>query len=108
MSEAKSVPTTLTAPPSPGGRFREIGRSLAHRNFRLFFAGQSVSLLGTWIQQTAMIWLVYRLSKEQGRDSAFLLGITNFTGQIPVLFLGLVAGVFSDRWDRRRIVIATQ
>ena len=87
---------------------RDIGRSLAHRNFRLFFAGQTISLLGTWMQSTAMIWLVYRLSKEQGRDSAVLLGITNFAGQIPVLFLGLVAGVFSDRWNRQRIVIATQ
>jgi MFS family permease len=108
MSEAKSVPTTLTAPPSPGGRFREIGRSLAHRNFRLFFAGQSVSLLGTWIQQTAMTWLVFRLTQEHHQDSALLLGITGFAGQIPVLLLGPFAGVFSDRWHRHRIVIATQ
>jgi MFS family permease len=87
---------------------REIGRSLAHRNFRLFFGGQTISLLGTWMQQTAMIWLVYRLSKEQGRESAALLGITTFSGQIPVLVFGLFAGVFSDRWNRRRIIIATQ
>ncbi len=108
MSEAKSVPTTLTAAPSPGRRFREIGRSLAHRNFRLFFAGQSVSLLGTWIQQTAMTWLVFRLTQQQHQDSALLLGLTGFAGQIPVLLLGPFAGVFSDRWHRHRIVIATQ
>src|SRR5580704_8762177 len=108
MSDSNSAETATRGRPAPKQGWREIGRSLAHRNFRLFFAGQTISLLGTWMQQTAMIWLVYRLSKEQGRDSAFLLGITNFTGQIPVLFLGLVAGVLSDRWDRRRIVIATQ
>ncbi|HEV3303142.1 MAG TPA: MFS transporter [Planctomycetaceae bacterium] len=108
MSDSNSAGTATPGRAAPKQGWREIGRSLAHRNFRLFFAGQTTSLLGTWMQQTAMIWLVYRLSKEQGRDSAFLLGITNFAGQIPVLFLGLVAGVFSDRWDRRRIVIATQ
>jgi MFS family permease len=88
--------------------WREIGRSLAHRNFRLFFGGQTISLLGTWMQSTAMTWLVYTLATEQDKDSAFLLGLTGFSGQIPVLFLGLVAGVLSDRWDRRRIVIVTQ
>jgi MFS family permease len=108
MSEAKSVPTNLTVPPSAGARFREIGRSLAHRNFRLFFAGQSVSLLGTWIQQTAMTWLVFRLTQAQHQDSALLLGITGFAGQIPVLLVGPFAGVFSDRWHRHHIVIATQ
>jgi MFS family permease len=108
MSDSNSAETATPARAARKQGWREIGRSLAHRNFRLFFAGQTISLLGTWMQQTAMIWLVYRLSKEQGRDSAFLLGITNFTGQIPVLLLGLFAGVFSDRWNRRRIVIATQ
>jgi MFS family permease len=108
MNESNSGGTEALGRPAVRQGWREIGRSLAHRNFRLFFAGQTVSLMGTWMQSTAMTWLVYRLSKEQGRDSAFLLGITNFAGQIPVLFLGLVAGVLSDRWDRRRIVIATQ
>jgi MFS family permease len=112
MSQPKTE--EAAAPGGPPGRpsarqgWREIGRSLAHRNFRLFFGGQTISLLGTWMQSTAMTWLVYRLSKEQGRDSAFLLGITNFAGQIPVLLLGLFAGVYSDRWDRRRIIVATQ
>jgi MFS family permease len=108
MSDSKSPETQAPDRPPARQGWREIGRSLSHRNFRLFFGGQTISLLGTWMQSTAMTWLVYRLSKEQGRDSAFLLGITNFAGQIPVLLFGLFAGVFSDRWDRRRIVIATQ
>ncbi len=108
MSDAKSGATNATAPSPQGSRLREIGRSLAHRNFRLFFAGQSVSLLGTWMQQTAMTWLVYRLTQEHGQDSALLLGVTGFAGQIPVLLLGPFAGVYSDRWHRHRIVIATQ
>jgi MFS family permease len=108
MNESNSAETGAASRPAARAGWREIGRSLAHRNFRLFFAGQTISLLGTWMQSTAMIWLVYRLSKEQGRDSPYLLGITSFCGQIPVLFLGLLAGVFSDRWDRRKIVIATQ
>jgi MFS family permease len=100
-------PSTPGRPAAKQG-WREIGRSLAHRNFRLFFAGQTISLMGTWMQSTAMTWLVYRLATDQARDAPYLLGITNFAGQIPVLFLGLVAGVLSDRWDRRRIIIATQ
>ena len=84
-------------------RLGEIGRSLSHRNFRLFFAGQSVSLMGTWMQQTAMTWLVYRLS-----GSALLLGVVGFSSQIPVLVLATFAGVLSDRRNRHRIIIATQ
>ncbi len=60
------------------------------------------------MQQTAMTWLVYRLTREQHLDSALLLGITGFAGQIPVLLLGPFAGVYSDRWHRHRIIIATQ
>ncbi len=110
MSDARTGgPTaTIAPPPSAARRLRDIGRSLAHRNFRLFFAGQSVSLLGTWMQQTAMTWLVYRLTQEQHGDSALILGITGFAGQIPVLLLGPFAGVYSDRWHRHRIIIATQ
>src|SRR5579862_999029 len=108
MNASNPAESNSQTRPAPRQGWREIGRSLAHRNFRLFFAGQTVSLLGTWMQSTAMTWLVYTLATDQGRDAAFLLGITSFAGQIPVLFLGLVAGVLSDRWDRRRIVIATQ
>src|SRR5579863_6426653 len=108
MSYSKAADTADSAPPARRNRLADIGRSLAHRNFRLFFAGQSLSLLGTWIQQTAMIWLVYRLTRQEGLESAFWLGITGFAGQIPVLILGPFAGVFSDRWNRHRIIVATQ
>jgi MFS family permease len=78
-------------------------RALAHRNYRRFFAGQGVSLLGTWMQQTALTWLVYRLT-----DDAFLVGLNNFASQIPSLALLPVAGVLLDRWNLLRIVIGTQ
>jgi MFS family permease len=78
-------------------------RALHSRNFRLFVAGQSVSLVGTWMQSVAMSWLVYRLT-----GSAFLLGVVGFTSQIPTFLLAPVAGVLADRWNRRRLLIATQ
>src|SRR5512140_2543937 len=78
-------------------------RALRSRNYRLFVAGQSVSLVGTWMQQVAMSWLVYRLT-----GSAFLLGVVGFTSQIPTFLLAPVAGVLADRWNRRRLLIATQ
>jgi MFS family permease len=78
-------------------------RSLRHRNYRLFFAGQSLSLVGTWITRIATSWLIYRLS-----GSALLLGIVGFCSQIPTLFLAPVAGVFVDRWNRHRVLVVTQ
>ena len=78
-------------------------RALRHRNYRLFFAGQSLSLVGTWITRIATSWLIYRLT-----GSALLLGVIGFCGQIPTLFLAPVAGVFVDRWDRHRVLIVTQ
>ena len=80
-----------------------IARALRARNFRLFVAGQGFSLVGTWMQQIAMSWLVYRLS-----GSAMLLGVVGFVNQIPSLFLTPLAGVLADRWDRRRLLIITQ
>jgi MFS family permease len=80
-----------------------IFRSLRYRNYRLFFGGQSISLIGTWIQRIAMPWLVYRLS-----GSAFLLGVVGFAGQIPTFLLAPFGGVLSDRWNRYHILIATQ
>ena len=82
---------------------RHLVRALRSRNYRLFVAGQSVSLIGTWMQQVAMSWLIYRLT-----GSAMLLGVVGFTSQIPTLFIAPVAGVLADRWDRRRLLIATQ
>src|SRR5438034_4401635 len=81
----------------------QLLRSLRHRNYRLFFAGQSLSLVGTWITRIATSWLVYRLT-----GSALLLGVVGFCGQFPTLFLAPFAGVFVDRWDRHRVLLATQ
>ena len=78
-------------------------RALRHRNYRLFFGGQTVSLIGTWITRVATSWLVYRLT-----GSELLLGIVAFSGQIPLLVLAPFGGVAGDRWDRRRILVITQ
>src|SRR5437879_10874251 len=83
---------------------RAIGRALAHRNYRLFFGGQGISLIGTWMTRVATGWLVYRLG---GPDSAFLLGVVGFAGQLPSFFLAPVAGVLVDRWDRHRVLVVT-
>src|SRR5438094_2438228 len=84
---------------------RMMGRSLAHRNYRLFFVGQGVSMIGTWMTRVATGWLVFRLG---GPDSAFLLGLVGFAGQLPAFFLGPFAGVLVDRWNRHRLLIVTQ
>ena len=78
-------------------------RALKHRNFRLFVGGQSISLIGTWMQRTAMSWLVYRLT-----GSTVLLGMVVFADQIPTFFLSPLAGVYIDRWNRHRVLIVTQ
>ena len=90
---------------SPGGvmRFESTGRALRHRDFLLFFAGQFISLTGTWMQSVAQAWLVYRLT-----GSGLLLGAVGFAGQIPVFLLAPIGGITADRSDRRRVVIATQ
>jgi len=89
-------------PADPKG-LRLIFRALQHRNYRLFFSGQGISLIGTWMQQIAMGWLVYRMT-----NSAFLLGLIGFSSQICILFISPFAGVLSDRMNRHRILIATQ
>src|SRR3982751_675054 len=80
-----------------------IFRALSHKNYQLFFAGQSVSLIGTWMTRIATSWLVYRLT-----GSALLLGVVGFAGQIPSFLLAPFAGVLVDRWNRHRLLIATQ
>jgi len=83
--------------------FSRVTRALQHRNFRLFFGGQTISLTGTWITRVATSWLVYRLT-----GSELLLGVVGFCGQIPTLLLTPLAGVLVDRVDRRRMLVVTQ
>jgi MFS family permease len=78
-------------------------RTLRYRNYRLFFGGQIVSLMGTWITTTATSWLVYRLT-----GSALLLGVVGFAGQFPAFLLGPFAGIVVDRWNRHRLLVVTQ
>jgi MFS family permease len=78
-------------------------RALRSRNYRLFFIGQGISLIGTWMTRLATAWLVYRVT-----DSAFLLGVVGFAGQIPSLFIPPLAGVWVDRWDRHKVLVVTQ
>ena len=78
-------------------------RALRHKNYRLFFAGQSISLMGTWMTRIATSWLVYRLT-----SSALLLGVVGFAGQIPSFLLAPFAGVLVDRWNRHRLLVVTQ
>ena len=78
-------------------------RALAHPAFRYYFAGQAVSILGSWIQQVALAWLVYRLT-----GSATLLGLTAFAALIPQLFVGPLAGAWIDRHDKRRTLVGVQ
>lgn len=84
-------------------RINTIFRSLRYRNYRLFFGGQSISLIGTWMQRIALPWLVYHIT-----DSAFLLGVVSFAGQIPTFLLAPFAGVITDRLNRYKVLLVTQ
>ncbi len=94
MNSAKSI--------RPGG-VSHAWRALRHRNFRLFFGGQSISLIGTWMTRIATSWLVYKLTK-----SALVLGTVSFAGQIPTFLIAPFAGVWIDRLNRRRVLVWTQ
>src|SRR3954454_892873 len=85
-----------------GSRF-PILRAFRHRNFRLYFSGQSISLIGTWVQQIALGWTVYELT-----HSSLLLGLVSFTGQLPLFLVTPFAGVLVDRFNRHRTLILTQ
>jgi MFS family permease len=93
---------------SQGGGLRALGRALAHRNYRLFFAGQGISLVGTWMTRIATGWFAYRLAGREEARAAFLLGVVSFAGQSPTFFLAPFTGVLVDRWNRHRLLIATQ
>jgi MFS family permease len=95
--------TTPVVNQGPFQRFSHGWRALRHRNFRLFFVGQSISLIGTWMTRVATSWLVYRLT-----GSALLLGLVGFAGQIPTFLLAPFAGVWVDRLDRRKLLVWTQ
>jgi MFS family permease len=82
---------------------RLLLRALQNRNYRLFFTGQGLSLIGTWMQNVAMGWLVYRLT-----NSPFYLGVVGFASQVPILIAAPFGGVLADRFDRKRILIVTQ
>src|SRR3984893_5851452 len=91
--------------PGPSG-IRQLPaafRSLKHRNFRLFFSGQLISLIGTWMQTIAEAWLIYRLT-----GSSVLLGLLGFVSQIPIFLLSPIGGLAADRWPRQRVVISSQ
>ncbi|GAB3828128.1 MFS transporter [Pontibacter rugosus] len=85
------------------GNLSGMFRALSSRNYKLFFVGQGISLIGTWMQQIALSWLVYRLT-----DSVFLLGAVTFSSQIPSFLLGPFAGVLADKFDRHKVLIITQ
>lgn len=84
-------------------RTKIVFRSLQYRNYRLFFSGQSISLIGTWMQRIALPWLVYNIT-----GSAFLLGLVGFAGQIPTFLLSPFAGVLTDRFSKYRVLLITQ
>ncbi len=96
-------PESQTPAPAGKGRVAAIFSALKHRNFQLFFSGQIISLVGTWMQTVAEAWLVYRLT-----GSSVLLGVLGFVSQIPIFLLSPLAGLAADRWPRHRVVIATQ
>ena len=107
------TPTTATSnpaetngslpPPAPRSRVALAFRALRHRNFQFFFSGQLISLIGTWMQTIGEAWLVYRLT-----GSSFLLGTVGFASRFPIFLLAPVGGIVADRWNRHRVVIATQ
>lgn len=84
-------------------RLRHTTRAFRHRAFRRFYAGQSISVIGSWIQTIALSWLVYRLT-----SSPTLLGLTTFLTQAPILLIGSVAGTFGDRFDRKRLLLVAE
>ena len=106
--QVKLRPVSAAVCPRPGSMGTSLSvstrfRALRHRNFQLFIGGQLISLIGTWMQTTAQLWLIYRLT-----NSAALLGVFGFASQIPVLFLASLGGYVGDRYNRHRGVVWTQ
>ena len=107
VAESKeSIPESARSGEPGAGRklrWQAAGRALRHRNFQLFFGGQLISLIGTWMQTVAQSWLVYRLT-----GSGLKLGAVGFASQIPVFLVAPLGGIVADRTNRRHVVIATQ
>lgn len=89
--------------PENSGRLAALGRSFRHRNYRLFFFGQGISLVGTWMQSVALSWLLYRLT-----GSSLELGLLGFASQLPVFLFSLAGGVLADRLNRHHLLVGTQ
>ena len=102
-SRSVHQPATAATPASSLASVSHSWRALRHRNFKLFFFGQSISVIGTWMTRLATAWLVYRLT-----HSALLLGVVSFSGQIVSFLLGPLAGVWVERMERRRLLVMTQ
>jgi MFS family permease len=92
-----------SSPPTVESKWKFALRAFRHRNYRLFFVGQGISMIGNWMTTVATSWLVYRLT-----NSALLLGIVGFAGQVPLFFMGPIAGVWVDRLNRRKVLVVTQ
>ena len=103
MAPDPTQPTRAEDARAAARDYSHAWRALRHRNFRLFFGGQTISLVGTWMTRIATAWLVYRLT-----GSALLLGTISFAGQIPTFLLAPFAGVLVDRSNRRHVLIWTQ
>src|SRR6202030_3260558 len=103
VSEAETAEVAEQSLAASPGRFSHAWRGLRHRNFKLFFSGQSISLIGTWMTRVATSWLVYRLT-----HSLLLLGMVSFAGQIVSFALGPFAGVWVERLNRRKLLVWTQ
>jgi len=91
------------ASPRSANRLQSTFRALSHRNFQLFFGGQLISLIGTWMQNVAQAWLVYRMT-----GSSLLLGTIGFASQFPVFLVAPIGGTAADRYNRRKLVLGTQ
>jgi MFS family permease len=102
-NDNKTYPHTETLASEPQQNLPVALRALKHRNFQLFFSGQLISLIGTWMQSVAQSWLVYRLT-----GSSLLLGSVGFASQFPVLLASPLGGIVADRYNRQRVVIGTQ
>jgi MFS family permease len=103
MTEPSPTKASVPSPAPQAGGLGFMVRALHHRNYKLYFTGQSISLIGTWMTRIATSWLVYRLT-----GSALLLGLVGFAGQIPSFLLAPFAGVLIDRWNRHRLLVVTQ